>query len=256
MFADQEKTAAPITVICADKHEIFRQGLLALLRTIEAINTMCLAANGIEAWDCIKQLRPDIAIVEIHLPGLSGLDLARNSINAGLPTQFVLLTAHEDPLTAIEAQKARVAGFVVKSNSIEELMPAVPTVHLGGTFMTASIRAKLQEWHRQGKPDLTLSPREREVIRLISLGKSSKEIARIIDVGPEIDPVDPPPINTTSDTTTDVTTDVTIDIMTDVTPDVTTDVTKEVTTVVTTEVTTDVTTDVDVTADVVVDVIV
>jgi DNA-binding NarL/FixJ family response regulator len=184
MIAEQENTAAPITVICADTHEIFRQGLLALLKTVEAIETLSQAANGIEAWDYIKQLRPDVAIVEIHLPGLSGLDIARNSVQAGLPTQFVLLTAYEDPLTAIEAQKAGVAGFVVKSNSFEELMLAVRTVHLGGTFMTASIRAKLQQWHRQGKPDITLSPREREVIRLISLGKSSKEIARIIDICP------------------------------------------------------------------------
>ncbi len=177
MFIEQEKTAPPITVICADNHEIFRQGLLALLKTIEAIETLCQAANGIEAWHHIKQFRPDVAILEIHLPGLSGLDIARNSVQAGLPTQFVLLTA-------IEAQKAGVAGFVVKSNSFEELMLAVRTVHHGGTFMTASIRAKLQEWHRQGKPNIALSPREREVIRLISLGNGSKEIARILDICP------------------------------------------------------------------------
>ncbi|PZN73369.1 MAG: DNA-binding response regulator [Candidatus Methylumidiphilus alinenensis] len=177
MFIEQEKTAPPITVICADNHEIFRQGLLALLKTIEAIETLCQAANGIDAWHHIKQFRPDVAILEIHLPGLSGLDIARNSVQAGLPTQFVLLTA-------IEAQKAGVAGFVVKSNSFEELMLAVRTVHHGGTFMTASIRAKLQEWHRQGKPNIALSPREREVIRLISLGNGSKEIARILDICP------------------------------------------------------------------------
>ena len=184
MFVEQEKTAPPITVICADNHEIFRQGLLALLKTIEAIETLCQAANGIDAWHHIKQFRPDVAILEIHLPGLSGLDIARNSVQAGLPTQFVLLTAYEDPLTAIEAQKAGVAGFVVKSNSFEELMLAVRTVHHGGTFMTGSIRAKLQEWHRQGKPNIALSPREREVIRLISLGNGSKEIARILDICP------------------------------------------------------------------------
>ncbi|MFZ2312950.1 MAG: response regulator transcription factor [Methylobacter sp.] len=174
----------PINVIFADKHEIFRQGLAALLNTVEGIIPLAQAANGRDAWDLIENLKPDVAILEIHMPEMTGIEVARKTSVAGLTTQVILLTAHEDPTAAIDAQDAGASGYVLKSNSFEDLVMALQTVTAGGTFMPPTIRAKLRELQRQGRTAVAPSTREREVIRLIALGKSSKEIARLMEISP------------------------------------------------------------------------
>lgn len=105
----------PINVIFADKHEIFRQGLAALLNVTEGIAPLAQAANGREAWDLIERLQPDVAILEIHMPEMTGIEVARKTSVTGLATQVVLLTAHEDPYAVIDAQEAGAAGYVLKT---------------------------------------------------------------------------------------------------------------------------------------------
>jgi DNA-binding NarL/FixJ family response regulator len=173
-----------ISVVFADRHEIFRQGLAALLNATDGIAPLAQAANGREAWELIVKHNPDVAILEIHLPEMTGIEVARKMSVAGLATQAILLTAHEDPLAAIDAQEAGAAGYILKANSFEELITAVQIVAAGGTFVTPSIRAKLREMPQQGRATTVLSPREREVIRLIALGKSGKEVARVMGISP------------------------------------------------------------------------
>jgi DNA-binding NarL/FixJ family response regulator len=92
---------------------------------------------------------------------------------------------HEDPSAALEAQEAGAVGYLLKDNSFEELVTGVRTVVTGGTFVTPSIRENLRDLQRDGRAAAQLSKREREVIKLIALGKSSKEIGRIImDISP------------------------------------------------------------------------
>lgn len=173
-----------ISVVFADKHEICRQGLAALLNATDGIAPLGQAANGHEAWQLIEKLIPDVAILEIHLPEITGIEVVRKISLAGLATQAILLTAHEDPLAAVDAQEAGAAGYVLKANSFEELVRAVQIVAAGGTFVTPSIRAKLREFPQQGRATTVLSPREREVIRLIALGKSGKEVAKFMGISP------------------------------------------------------------------------
>lgn len=174
----------PISVIFADHHALFRQGLAALLKMVEGIALLAQAANGREAWYLIERLQPDVAILDICMPEMTGIEVARKTSVAGLATQVVLLTAHEDPSVAIDAQEAGAAGYVLKNTSFEELVIAVQTVAAGGTFVTPAIRAKLRELQRQGRTTTALSPRDREVMRLIALGKSGKEIARLMAISP------------------------------------------------------------------------
>ncbi len=174
----------PISILIGDKHTIFRQGLKALLRMQEGFVLSAEAINGQEAWSFIERLQPDVAILEIHLPEMTGIEIARKASQAGLATQVILLTAQEDLQSAVAAQEAGVAGFILKNNPFEELVTAVQTVSTGGTFVTPVIRAKLREWQRQGKSYTTLSPRELDVIRLIAWGKTSKEIARDMGISP------------------------------------------------------------------------
>jgi DNA-binding NarL/FixJ family response regulator len=173
-----------IGVIVADDHAIFRQGLASLLQAEADIVLLAQASTGAEAWGLIESLRPDVAILDLSMPLLSGIEVARRVETTGLDTRIVLLTMHDDPSAVLQALETGVAGYVLKDNSFEELVQAVQSVAAGGTFVTPSIRAKLRTLQREGRPAVPLSPREREVIRLIALGNSSKEIARIMVISP------------------------------------------------------------------------
>ena len=173
-----------IGVIVADDHAIFRQGLASLLQAEADITLLAQASDGAEAWELIESLRPDVAILDLSMPEPTGIELARRVGVAGLDTRVVLLTMHDDPSAALQAQEAGVAGYVLKDNSFEELIVAVRAIAAGGTFVTPSIRAKLHAVQRNGRATVPLSPREREVIRLIALGNSGKETARILGLSP------------------------------------------------------------------------
>lgn len=171
-----------IKVILADDHAMFRQGLTPLLEVGHELELLAQAANGRDAWELIEALRPDVAIVDVSMPELTGIEVARKTVNAGFRTRVVMLTMHEDPFAALQAQEAGAAGYVLKDNTFEELLIAVRTVAAGGTFVTPSIQAKLMELQRHGAA--LLSRREREVIKLIALGHSSKEIGRLMGISP------------------------------------------------------------------------
>ena len=173
-----------IGVIVADDHAIFRQGLASLLQAEADIVLLAQASTGAEAWGLIESTRPDVAILDLSMPQLSGIEVARRVEAAGLDTRIVLLTMHDDPSAVLQALETGVAGYILKDNSFEELVQAVHNVATGGTFVTPAIRAKLRTLQREGRPAVPLSPREREVIRLIALGNSSKEIARIMAISP------------------------------------------------------------------------
>lgn len=174
----------PIKVILADDHAMFRQGLAALPEAAKDIELRASAPNGREVWELVETLRPDVAILDISMPEMTGIEVARKTRDAGIDTHVIILTMHDDPSAAIEAQEAGAAGYILKDNSFEELVMAVQTVAAGGTFVTLAIRAKLRELQRNGRGRLALSPREREVIRFIALGNSSKEVARIMHISP------------------------------------------------------------------------
>jgi DNA-binding NarL/FixJ family response regulator len=174
----------PINIILADDHVMFRQGLAPLLEAANELELLASASNGREAWELIETLRPDVAILDVSMPEMTGIEVARKTGDAGIDTQVIILTMHDDPSAAIEAQEAGAAGYILKDNSFEELVLAVQTVAAGGTFTTPAIRSKLRELQCNGKTTVALSPREREVIRFIALGNSSKEVARIMKISP------------------------------------------------------------------------
>jgi DNA-binding NarL/FixJ family response regulator len=174
----------PLGVILADDHAIFRQGLAALLQGEPDIALLAQAADGEAAWVLIETHQPGVAILDLAMPKATGIEVARRVAAAALDTRVVLLTMHDDAATALQAQEAGVAGFVVKDNSFEELALAVRAVAAGGTFVTPAVRAKLNALKRNGDRPVDLSPREREVVRLIAAGQSSKEIGRALAISP------------------------------------------------------------------------
>jgi DNA-binding NarL/FixJ family response regulator len=171
-----------LDVILADDHAIFRQGLAALLQGAPDIALLAQAADGQTAWDLIETHQPDVAILDLVMPQASGIEVTRRVTAAALDTRVVLLTMHDDAAAALQARESGVAGFVLKDNSFEELVLAVRNVAAGGTFFTSTVRTKLNALERTGERPGALSPREREVVRLIAEGKTSKEIGRILAI--------------------------------------------------------------------------
>lgn len=173
-----------ITVTLADDHALLRQGLTPLLAQEHDIRLLDQASDGDQALRQIQQHQPDVAIIDVGMPLLSGIDVAHAVQDSRLPTRVLLLTMHNDPCAATNALQAGAAGYVVKDSLFEELLLAVRILAAGGTFMTPSLRHRLLDLQRQGCSTAALSAREREVVRLIALGNGSKEIARILDLSP------------------------------------------------------------------------
>lgn len=173
----------PINVLIADPHAIFRQGLASLLEKVDDISLIAQATNGKEAWDLIVRLRPDIAILDLNMAEMTGIEVARKSHAADFETRILLLTMRQKHNAALDAQAAGTAGYLLKENTFEELVKAVHIIAAGGTFVTPVIRAELRG-PQQHAVTITPSPREQEVICLIALGKSSKEIARVMGISP------------------------------------------------------------------------
>lgn len=175
----------PIRVVIADDHALLLQGLVALL--LEAAPDIALleqASDGEAAWTLIETLRPDVAVLDISMPGYTGIELARKTCDAQLPTRILLLTMHADPTVFRQARSAGAAGYVLKDSSFEELADAVRAVAAGGTFVAPAVANRARVLERQGGPDPMLSPRELEVLHLIALGVSSREIAKRMAVSP------------------------------------------------------------------------
>ncbi|MCW8127569.1 response regulator [Microbulbifer halophilus] len=173
-----------MNIVIADGHEVFRQGLQSLIKSLDTIDRLFLAGDGQETWDIIKREKPDLAILEVNIRGIGGIDIARKIDLYGYPTQVIILTSCEAPLVAMTAREAGASGYVLKHSPFDSLLRALQTVQDGGTFTDPKIRTKISKFHRQGGIFSPLSPRETEVARLISTGNSSKQIARLLNVSP------------------------------------------------------------------------
>ena len=108
---------------------MFRQALVAFLTSKPDLQLLDQTTNGDDAWRLVQQLQPDVTVVDVTMPGLSGIDIARKNVKAGCPTRVVVLTMHNDHCLALEAQQTGANGFVLKENTLEELVTAIAARH-------------------------------------------------------------------------------------------------------------------------------
>ena len=167
-----------IRILLADDHALIRQGLRALLEK-QGFQVVCEASDGQETLRSVAQTQPDVAIVDISMPILNGVDAARELKKSSPKTKVILLTQHDEDQYVTESLRAGVRGYVLKSQAGADLVHAIQEVCRGSVYLSpkisrAVVDAYLSKTYVAADP---LSGRERQVLQLVGEGKSTKDIA-------------------------------------------------------------------------------
>ncbi len=170
-------------ILVADDHGIVRAGIRLLLERQNDLQVIAEASDGVEAVEQALAVRPDLCILDVGMPRLTGLQAARE-IRAHLPDARVLmLSMHDDEHYLFEALKAGASGYVLKREADQDLVGAVRAVGSGEAFLTnAAERSIIREWMDEGAngPEIPLTPREEEVVKLIAEAYTNTQIAEIL----------------------------------------------------------------------------
>jgi DNA-binding NarL/FixJ family response regulator len=175
---------ARTTVLLADDHAIVAEGLASLLR--EEFTLVGTVGSGAELLEFARDLRPDVIVTDVAMPGMSGLDALRRLRADGVAAKVVFLTMHADPELVAEALRAGASGFVVKHSAGKELVAAIHAALAGRTSVPASLAQDVLETLATPRAagDRKLTPRQRDVVRLLAEGRTMKEIAAALGVSP------------------------------------------------------------------------
>ena len=170
-------------ILLCDDHAVVRQGLRALLER-EKFEVSAEAANGYEAVRLARDSCPDVAILDIAMPVLNGLDAAREIRRACPKSKVLLLTMYTEDRYVLEALRAGIHGYILKSHAATELIQAIQQVCQGKVYLSPGISQAVVEAYlaKTDIPPEPLSHREREVLQLVAEGKTTKEVARFLGV--------------------------------------------------------------------------
>ena len=181
-----------IRVLIVDDHTLVRDGIRALLALVADVEVVGEAANGKEALEKVKELAPDVVLMDLAMPVMGGLDATRR-IRRDFPgTRVLALTQYDDSEYVIPVIEAGARGFVSKMAAFSELASAIQAVHDGGSFLSPLAAAALVEEYQQKTPIEgnkgpyeRLTDREREVLKLVVEGHTAREIADMLVVSPK-----------------------------------------------------------------------
>jgi DNA-binding NarL/FixJ family response regulator len=175
-----------VRLLVADDHEIVRKGLRALLEAEAGWEVVAEAVNGKDAVEKVKQIKPDVAILDISMPLLNGLEAARQIVKSLEHTKVLVLTVHDaDPLIQ-QVLEAGARGYMLKSDAGRDLVIAVDALRRNKTFFTPKVAQMVLEGYLDKNPKETVPPeggrfrltsRQKEIVQLLAEGKSSKEVA-------------------------------------------------------------------------------
>jgi len=172
----------PIRIVLADDHIVVRQGFRALLER-HGFEVVGEAPDGREALRLCERLNPDVAVLDVSMPLLNGIDAAHEISKAKMRAKVVLLTMHTEGQFVAEGVRAGVKGYVLKTNACDELLQAIWCVSRGEMYLTPSISSTLvQALLSKDNSPAAITGRERQVLQLIAEGKTTKEIASILGI--------------------------------------------------------------------------
>jgi DNA-binding NarL/FixJ family response regulator len=178
-------------IVIADDHEMVRRGVVSTLGDVARWTVVAQADNGREAAALVEMHKPDIAILDLSMPELNGLDATRRILAVRPETCVLILTAHESEQLVREVLNAGARGYVLKSDAGRILVRAVEALLEGQTFFTSKVARLVLEGYLRGNSGAdgeaqesrqTLSAREREIVQLLAEGASNKEVARALGI--------------------------------------------------------------------------
>jgi DNA-binding NarL/FixJ family response regulator len=174
-----------IRVLLADDHALMREGLSALLSAEPDIAIVAQAANGREAVRQAAELKPDIALLDISMPDMNGIEAARIIREKNPATRVIMLSMHADSENVSRALSAGAMGYLLKESASSQVVSALRAVHAGRRFLAPGINMTMPSPSAGRTPLEGLSTRERQVLQLVAEGKSSAEIAGIVHLSPK-----------------------------------------------------------------------
>ena len=173
-----------IEIYIADDHAMLREGLAALVEREDDIHVVGQSGNGLDVLADVSRLKPDVAVVDINMPGLNGLDVCRELGRNGNGTAVLILTMESDEEFVIAALRNGASGYLIKDAAIEQFCQAVRTVAGGGVYLSPGISpGVLSRVGDLGEdPYDRLTTREREVLHMIAEGKTNPQIAETLGI--------------------------------------------------------------------------
>ena len=180
----------PLDVLLVDDHKIMRDGLKAILSRGVEFRVVGEAENGPDAVQFAKREHPHLVVLDVGLPGLNGVETTQEILRVHADCKIVILSMHDDENTVVGAIRAGARGFILKRASDMDLLEALRMVAAGGIYLSPQVSdrllARIQkgdlESHQAHSALDALSPREVQVLRLVAEGKTSKEIATLLDL--------------------------------------------------------------------------
>jgi two-component system, NarL family, response regulator NreC len=178
-----------IRIVLADDHAVIRRGLRLLLESQQDFSVVGEAGDGRDAVRLCETLSPDVAMLDVTMPGLNGIEAARQVAALGCGVAVVILSMHSDEAFVLRALEAGARGYVLEESHESELLQAVRAVNQGKAFFSPAVsRILVEDWGRQlqdkGAEDSyeLLTGREKEILQLIAEGRSNKEIANLLNL--------------------------------------------------------------------------
>lgn len=176
----------PTRVVLADDHPVYREGLAGLTDVTEDLEVVGQASTGTDAVELCRELRPHVAVIDLNMPGLHGIDAARAIAAASPETAVLVLTMFDDDATIFQAVQAGARGYVVKTDTPAAIMAAIRSAAHGEVIFSGELARRMTRWfggmdsHRAGLVQLT--PREREVLVLLARGRDNGTIGSVLGV--------------------------------------------------------------------------
>lgn len=181
----REMDLAPTRVVLAEDHERVRQGIRALLEKTPDIEVVAEASNGLDAIHLTEELRPDVLLLDVEMPGLNGIEVARRLKEAGVEVRILVLSAYDDQEYILELLNHEVSGYLIKGEAPDHIVDAVRGVaRREEGWVSPQVAMKLEKIKRRPGERNTLTYRELEILRWVVEEKSDDEIASSLGVEP------------------------------------------------------------------------
>jgi len=175
---------APIRVVLADDHPIVRAGIRNLLNNCQDITVVGETGNGLEVLPLVEKLQPDVLLLDMDMPGMEGVTIARRLHNANSPVRILALSAHDDKQYILQVLELGASGYLMKDEAPDTISEAVQGVARGEQgWLSRNVAKRISNWMREANQDpKMLTPREMEILRYITQGKTNQAIALALGI--------------------------------------------------------------------------